>query len=112
MQRPWVEFVLGVGMTIKGFDRAIPKMSIGERSKIRVTPTYAYGESQWCLLLNYITGNYFLHGAVVPIGKEGLLPHIPPNSRLLFDCTLLSFRPRAMWVKPMIQVVVLPCALD
>ena len=46
MQRPWVEFVLGVGMTIKGFDRAIPKMSIGERSKIRVTPTYAYGESQ------------------------------------------------------------------
>jgi FKBP-type peptidyl-prolyl cis-trans isomerase len=43
LQRPWVEFVLGVGMIIKGMDRAIPRMSLGERSKIRVTPTYAYG---------------------------------------------------------------------
>lgn len=45
LQRPWVEFVLGVGMIIKGVDRAILRMSLGERSKIRVTPTYAYGIS-------------------------------------------------------------------
>jgi FKBP-type peptidyl-prolyl cis-trans isomerase len=43
MQRQNVEFVIGVGMIIKGFDRAIPKMCTGERSKIRCTPTYAYG---------------------------------------------------------------------
>ena len=43
LQRPWVEFVLGIGMIIKGIDRALPKMSLGERNKIRITPTYAYG---------------------------------------------------------------------
>jgi hypothetical protein len=37
-------------------------------------------------------------------GKEGLPPHVPPNAKLLFDCTLLSFRPRPIWIKPMIQV--------
>ena len=34
IKRKVVEFVLGVGQTIKGFDRALPKMSIGERSKV------------------------------------------------------------------------------
>lgn len=41
MQRGWVEFVLGIGQTIKGFSRALPLMSVGERSKITVTGEYA-----------------------------------------------------------------------
>lgn len=41
MQLPCVEFVLGVGQVIKGFDRAIPQMSVGERSKITITGEYA-----------------------------------------------------------------------
>lgn len=36
-------------------------------------------------------------------GKEGLFPHIPPNTTLIFDITLLEFRPRSTWVKPLIQ---------
>ena len=36
-------------------------------------------------------------------GKEGLAPHIPPNSALSFDLTLLGFRARSPWVKPLIQ---------
>ena len=40
LERPWVEFVLGVDQVVKGFDRAIPLMSVGERSKITVTPEY------------------------------------------------------------------------
>ena len=39
--RPWVEFVLGVDQVIKGFDRALPLMSVGERSTIVVTSEYA-----------------------------------------------------------------------
>lgn len=39
--RPWVEFVLGIEQVIKGFDRALPLMSVGERSTIIVTPEYA-----------------------------------------------------------------------
>jgi hypothetical protein len=38
--RPWVEFVLGIDQVIKGFDRALPMMSVGERSMITVTPEY------------------------------------------------------------------------
>ena len=36
-------------------------------------------------------------------GVEGLPPHIPPNSSLSFDLTLLGFRERTPWVKPLIQ---------
>lgn len=36
-------------------------------------------------------------------GLEGLAPHIPPNSALSFDLTLLGFRARSPWVKPLIQ---------
>lgn len=36
-------------------------------------------------------------------GKEGLPPHIPPNSSVSFDLTLLGFRARTPWVKPLIQ---------
>lgn len=38
-------------------------------------------------------------------GKAGLPPHIPPNASLTFDLTLLGFRPRTVWVKPLIQDV-------
>ena len=78
MQRQSVEFVLGVGQVIKGFDRAIPQMTVGEKSKIIVSPEYAYKE-------------------------EGMPPHIPANSFVKFDLTVLGFRPRAIWVKPLIQ---------
>eukprot|EP00595_Chromulina_sp_UTEXLB2642_P003780 CAMPEP_0196765214 /NCGR_PEP_ID=MMETSP1095-20130614/7826_1 /TAXON_ID=96789 ORGANISM="Chromulina nebulosa, Strain UTEXLB2642" /NCGR_SAMPLE_ID=MMETSP1095 /ASSEMBLY_ACC=CAM_ASM_000446 /LENGTH=315 /DNA_ID=CAMNT_0042122885 /DNA_START=274 /DNA_END=1224 /DNA_ORIENTATION=- len=78
MQRQSVEFVIGVKQVIKGFDRAIPQMSVGERSKITISPDYAYG-------------------------TEGLFPHIPPNASLVFDLTLLGYRPRLLWAKPLIQ---------
>jgi hypothetical protein len=41
LSRPWVEFVLGIDQVIKGFDRAIPLMSVGERSTIIISPEYA-----------------------------------------------------------------------
>eukprot|EP01039_Chlorochromonas_danica_P001254 gene1254-1366_t len=78
LERPWVEFVLGIGQVIKGFDRALPLMSVGERSKHTFSSEYGYG-------------------------KDGLFPHIPPNTTLIFDVTLLEFRPRSTWVKPLIQ---------
>lgn len=78
MQRQSVEFVLGVGQVIKGFDRALPQMTVGERAKLTISPEYAYKEI-------------------------GLFPHIPPNAFLRFDLTVLGFRPRAIWIKPLIQ---------
>ena len=78
MQRQSIEFVLGSNQIIKGIDRALPMMSIGERSKITITPEYAYGTT-------------------------GLFPLIPPNSSVIFDITLLGFKARPGWVKPLIQ---------
>eukprot|EP00596_Hydrurales_sp_CCMP1899_P002065 CAMPEP_0119035170 /NCGR_PEP_ID=MMETSP1177-20130426/2125_1 /TAXON_ID=2985 /ORGANISM="Ochromonas sp, Strain CCMP1899" /LENGTH=487 /DNA_ID=CAMNT_0006993123 /DNA_START=121 /DNA_END=1581 /DNA_ORIENTATION=+ len=72
MKRPFVEYALGFNQVIKGFDRALPKMSIGERSKLTFTPEYAYG-------------------------KIGLFPIVPPDAEISFDLTLLGFKPRAVW---------------
>jgi hypothetical protein len=80
LQRPWVEFIIGNESLIKGFDRAMPKMSYGERSLLFFTPTYAYG-------------------------PEGLPPIIPPDAHMMFDVTVLGFRQRQEWIKPMIQVI-------
>ncbi len=41
MNRNSVKFVIGANQVIKGFDRAIPQMSVGEHSKITITPEYA-----------------------------------------------------------------------
>lgn len=73
----YIEVVLGVGMLCKGFDRALPKMSVGERSKISLTASYGY-----------------------PLG---LPPHIPPDCELMFEVTLAGFRPRPIWAKPLLQ---------
>lgn len=40
LNRQSVEFVIGVNQVIKGFDRAIPQMSVGERSKIFMSSEY------------------------------------------------------------------------
>jgi FK506-binding protein 1 len=78
LQRASVEFVLGINHLIKGIDRALPLMSVGERTVVTVTPEYGYG-------------------------KEGLFPLIPSDSILVYDITLLGFRPRPKWVNPLIQ---------
>ena len=78
LQRDFVELVLGVKQIIKGLDRALQWMSIGERAIITISSEYSYG-------------------------KEGLPPLVPPNADLIFDVVLLSFRPRPLWRKPLIQ---------
>lgn len=125
--RPWVEFVLGVDQVIKGFDRALPQMSVGERSTIDITAEYAckskyvfrfFGALRITIFdrhsevqhvgaslpdhLQCLACVRYLYASSVD-GKDGLPPHIPPNSALRFDLTLLGFRARCPWVKPLIQ---------
>ena len=56
---------IGVGQVIKGWDVGIPKLSVGEKSRLTIPGPYAYG----------------------PRGFPGL---IPPNSTLVFDVELLK----------------------
>jgi FK506-binding protein 1 len=74
----YVEFVIGMNQLVKGLDRALPKMSVGGRSRISFTPSYGYGEA-------------------------GLPPQIPPNAELSVELTLAGFRPRPIWSKPLLQ---------
>ena len=62
--RPFT-FRLGMGHVIKGWDFAVPKMSIGEISKLVVQPEFGYG-------------------------KKGHPPKIPGNAVLIFEIELLS----------------------
>lgn len=51
----------------------------GQRAVITCTPEYGYGIA-------------------------GVYPLVPPNAHLIFDVTLLGFRPRPVWIKTLIQV--------
>ena len=39
-----LEFTVGAGQMIKGFDDAIPGMSVGEKKTINISPVDAYGQ--------------------------------------------------------------------
>ncbi|KAJ1550723.1 hypothetical protein HK096_005373 [Nowakowskiella sp. JEL0078] len=58
-------FKLGTGQVIKGWDEAVPKMSLGEKSVLTLPPNFAYGDS-------------------------GVRDLIPPDSTLIFDVELLG----------------------
>lgn len=77
-EHDYLEFVLGMKHTIKGIDRALPYLSVGQRALITVSAEYAYG-------------------------SKGFQSLIPPHSNLVFDLTLISFRRRPAWRKQLIQ---------
>lgn len=56
---------IGVGQVIKGWDVGIPRLSVGEKARLTIPGSYAYG----------------------PRGFPGL---IPPNATLVFDVELLK----------------------
>jgi FKBP-type peptidyl-prolyl cis-trans isomerase len=65
-----IDFVLGKGMVIKGWDEGIKGMQIGEKRVLEIPPDIAYG-------------------------KEGRPPIIPANATLTFDVELVGLRPGA-----------------
>merc|ERR1719383_1071413 len=64
--KPFV-FTVGKGEVIKGWDEGLTKMSVGERSKLTISPDMGYG-------------------------AQGVPGCIPPNSTLIFDVELLRVK--------------------
>ncbi|KAK2459791.1 hypothetical protein APHAL10511_008223 [Amanita phalloides] len=59
------ETKIGVGKVIKGWDEGVPKLSLGEKAVLTITPDYGYGPG-------------------------GYHPVIPPNATLIFEVELLA----------------------
>lgn len=65
---PW-EVEIGVGKVIRGWDEAIPQLSVGEEATLIITSDYAYGE-------------------------RGVPSLIPPNATLEFEVNLVGIIPK------------------
>lgn len=52
-----LEFTVGAGQMIAGFDAAIPGMSIGEKKTITIAPEHAYGEKNEEAIIEFPKSN-------------------------------------------------------
>lgn len=56
-EREPLEFTVGAGQMIKGFDDAIPGMSVGEKKTINILPGDAYGEKDEQAMIEFPKDN-------------------------------------------------------
>jgi FKBP-type peptidyl-prolyl cis-trans isomerase len=84
-------FVLGSTDVIEGLNVAVRMLGQGERSKVRIHSSFAYGKRIVCAIY-MINESSPLTSPQTLQGYDGLPPLIPPNAELIVDIELVDFR--------------------
>lgn len=66
-----LEFTIGEGMVIPGFERGIIGMDVGETKEIDVPPEDAYGE--------------YREDMIIPVARQNIPPHINPEPGMVLQ---------------------------
>ena len=77
-----LEFVVGAGEVIPGFDQAVQDMSVGESKKIRIAAVDAYGPHNPDLLIK-ADPSQFDEGQTPEIGQQFRFPGADGNTMFL-----------------------------
>lgn len=64
-----LEFTLGAGQVIPGFENAVEGMSVGETKSVHIPKEQAYGERREDLILN-VDHNQFPEGVTPQVGQQ------------------------------------------
>lgn len=83
-----LEFTVGSGMVIAGFDDAVMGLEPGQTNKVRIPPEKAYGESHQELILT-VPKDKFPAGIVLSEGEQFALPQ-PDGRRMPVTVTKVT----------------------
>jgi FKBP-type peptidyl-prolyl cis-trans isomerase 2 len=81
-----IEFVVGVGQMIPGFDAAILEMEVGERRTVNIPAAQAYGERQE-EAVQTVPLQYIPNAESLPVGQS---IYLPLEGGQMTRCTVVS----------------------
>lgn len=76
-----LEFQIGAGQVIAGFDRAVEGLAEGERREVRLEPAEAYGQPEAELVVD-VPATQFPEGATPEVGQQVQVQVAPGQSRV------------------------------
>jgi peptidylprolyl isomerase len=89
-----LEFKLGGGQMIPGFDKAVEGMSVGESKTVTIKPEEAYGEHM-DTLIKVVPKDQFPHGMKI---KPGLVLGITMPNGINLSVKVLKVDKKGAWV--------------
>jgi peptidylprolyl isomerase len=76
-----LEFTLGAGQVIPGFDQAVEGLAVGESREVRIEPSNAYGETQEDLVVD-VPADQVPEGMDPAVGQQVQVQVAPGQQRL------------------------------
>jgi peptidylprolyl isomerase len=76
-----LEFTLGAGQVIPGFEQAVEGLTVGDSKEVRLDPADAYGEPQQELVVE-VPAEQFPEGAEPEVGHQVQVQVAPGESRV------------------------------